>query len=168
MRSLLGLGLVIGVLGTSSVYAGPITGLPPEAAASSAAPAPADAPSSASATDTSFAAGALFDPVGAPLLRTSGPLYLQLGVRNKLRHAGDPGFSGDSGGGGYAGGAGGAAGPGGGPAIGNVNPQLPVGSNGEPIGSGVGPVASIPEPATLLLLGPAVAIALRRRARARR
>ena len=159
----LGLAVLIGGLGSLPALAGPITGQPSDV------PSNPDAASSApsgGAMDTAFSAGSLFDPVGTPLLRTYGPYYVQPGARNKLRYT-DPGFAGDYGSG-YAGTGGpgaGGLGPGGGP-IGNLNPELPIGTGGGDPLAGVGPVA-IPEPATLLLLAPAAAIALRRRARAR-
>jgi hypothetical protein len=144
--------------GSSVVVAGPITGQeqPPTAA-------PADqasAPSQGSALDTSFTAASLFDPVGTPLLRTAGLHYLQLGVRNKLRHIGGGVDQGSSGYSYFAGG--GAPGGGGDGVIGNLMPEIQLG-NGDPL-SALNP-AYIPEPAALLLIAPGIALALRRRAR---
>jgi hypothetical protein len=167
IAKLAGLATLVVALG-SPAFAGPITGAdtPPAAPPAQGA---SQAAQGGAATDTSFSAGALFDPVGNPLLRTSGPIYLELGARGKLRGGGIAGDYG-GGGGGYSSsggpGAPGAPGGGGPPAIGNVNPELPLGGGGDPLG-GIGPVA-IPEPAALLLLAPGIALALRRRARARR
>jgi hypothetical protein len=114
----------------------------------------------------------LFDPVGTPILRASGPIYLELGARGKLRGGGFAGDGGSGGGGGYSdggGGGGGVGGPGGGPGgpgLGNVNPVVPGGGGGDPLG-GIGPV-QVPEPASMLLLASGVALALRRRVRARK
>jgi hypothetical protein len=164
----LGLAILTVALGSPSAYAGPITGSEAPPAVADAAPAASGGSSSdtsysagggAAATATSFSAGALFDPVGTPLLRTSGPIYLELGARGKLRGGGGDGGAGAGGDAGYAGAA--VA-----PGIGNVNPLVPLGSGGDPLG-GVGAV-QVPEPASLLLLAPAAAIALRRRSRARK
>jgi hypothetical protein len=97
-----------------------------------------------------FDAATLFDPIGVPLLRISGPEYLQLGPRPKLRFRND-GTPGDLGGGaGAIGGIGPVSGGGG------IAPPLPWVPGDE-----------IPEPAVLALLVPAMALALRRHARRR-
>jgi hypothetical protein len=98
-------------------------------------------------THHGFDASTLFDPVGVPLLRISGPQYLHLGPRNKLR------FRNDSGSdlGGAAGGIGQVGG--GGDSTFGITPPLPW-----------VPGEEIPEPALLTLFVPALWLVMRRRA----
>jgi hypothetical protein len=152
-RRLLAAFIVTAALGSSSASAGPITSYVPSSEAQNDAPQQAQSQQNPNDPGSSFTA--LFDPIGVPMLRVLGPLYLQLGERNKLRFGGGSGV-GDAGT--YSVG---------GPPIGNLNPQLPIVGGADPHPA-VGPVAAIPEPATVLLLAPAVALALRRRARARK
>lgn len=155
----------VSVLGSSVALAGPITGMPADLSAPGAPTANDPAPAaSASAHDAGFTAGSLFDHAGTPLLRTYGPYYVQPGARNKLRFV-DGGTAGDSGSGGSGSGSTGTPGTGG-PGVGNLNPELPIEGGADPL-PGFGGGNAIPEPATLLLLVPAAALALRRRAQAR-
>jgi hypothetical protein len=96
-----------------------------------------------------FDAATLFDPIGVPLLRISGPEYLHLGPRPKLRFRND-GTTSDLGGA-----AGGIGTVGGGGGFG-IAPPLPWVPGDE-----------IPEPALLSLFVPAMWLALRRRAQRR-
>lgn len=96
----------------------------------------------------------LFDSSGLPMLQVSAPTYLHLGERRKLRSQ-TPGFGDDPGGnaGGGGGGNGARVGDGGG------------GDGGGGDGGGGGgnkPPRSVPEPATLLMLMPAAALAIRK------
>lgn len=117
----------------------------------------------------------LFDWDGAPLMRISGPVYLQLGVRDKLRGLGNgPGSgadasSGDGSGADTGGGSGGDSSYSGGSGSGNDS-----GSDDDPV-SGAEPgsgddsdtgdgIQEVPEPALLSLIVPGVYLALRRRA----
>lgn len=159
---LMGLILFVTVLGSSAALAGPITGMPADLS-SPAAPASDPSPAAAAANASGFTAGSLFDHVGTPLLRTYGPYYVHPGARNKLRFV-EGGVAGDSGSGGSSGSPG-APGTGG-PGVGNLNPELPIEGGADPL-PGFGGGNAIPEPATLLLLVPAAALALRRRAQAR-
>ena len=154
---LLGTVILTSLLGASSAFAGPITGNPPPATdvtsyVSDEQAADSREQNGQAAQNTAQGYGDLFDPIGMPLLRTSGPLYLQLGERNKLRYV-DSGSAGDVGTYSY---------------VGNLNPELPISAGGGDVIPGITPIAQIPEPATLLLLAPAAALAIRRRQRARK
>ena len=155
---LLGTVILSSLLGASSAFAGPITGNPPPATDVTSYVSDEQAADSreqngqAAQNSPQGGYGDLFDPIGMPLLRTSGPLYLQLGERNKLRYV-DSGAAGDVGTYSY---------------VGNLNPELPISAGGGDVIPGITPIAQIPEPATLLLLAPAAALAIRRRQRARK
>jgi hypothetical protein len=131
-------------------------------------------------------AESLFDAVGAPLMRISGPVYLQLGVRDKLRDLGRGSGGGASAGGGAAGSlsggttpgtGGGSTGDGGAGGAGDASDDTDAdagsigiipgdGQNGDDTGTPGDDIRDVPEPALLMLLGPGVWLALRRRARA--
>lgn len=132
--------------------------LVPAVAVAQDTPAPTESESSdeeseSESTNRGFSAGSLFNPVGLPLLRVSGPQYLHLGLRPKLRFQGVNGDSGASEGG---------ASSGGGAGLGSV------------IDTGVGfgdaddlpwdVPGQVPEPALLSLMVPAFWLAIRRRA----
>ena len=154
--------MLLSAVSWSSAVAGPVTGQTSVQSADPGTPAPAA--EGGSATDTSFTTAGLFDAVGLPLLRTSAPLYLHLQERPKLRNLGQGGY----GGGGGDGGAGGGGGVGGiafdpgAPSIGNVGFEYGQGT-ASPLPFGAPNV--VPEPALLLLMTPALVLALRRRAR---
>jgi hypothetical protein len=153
-----------GAINVQMVMAGPITGQ----GATAQPTEQTNAPQGGSATETSFSAGSLFDHSGSPLLLTSGLHYLELGTRNKLRHVDGGGFSDYSGGYSSAAGGAGSAGMTGGPGglpVGNLAPELPLGSTA-PLDL-IMPV-SIPEPTALMLLAPALFLFARQRSRARR
>jgi hypothetical protein len=132
--------------------AGPVTGsaLLPAVDNSASAPARESQESSQAGSGS-----ALFDAVGLPLLRMSAPIYLQLGARGKLRGSGltdsnaaavSEIFS-DSGGGGST------------SSTSDIAVSVPssiVFNNGP---------RAVPEPATLLLVVPALAFGVRRIAR---
>jgi hypothetical protein len=105
--------------------------------------------------DDRFQAAMLFNAAGLPMLRLSSPTYLNLGIRDKLR-AQPSQDSGSL----LSGGASTSV------AIGNVGVSAPVNLSPTPIIPGLGPSTSVPEPVALLLLGPAVLLAARRRQRA--
>jgi hypothetical protein len=159
-------GAILILVSTSIVSAGPITGQPSTPQASTDPSTGASSPAGG-ATETSFTAGSLFDPTAGPLLRTAGVHYLELGTRTKLRHVG--GVAGDSGGGGGGGyssaGSGGGSSGGGAISIGNLTPELPLGSSVPALSF---TPKQIPEPGALMLVLPGVALALRWRAQARR
>jgi hypothetical protein len=156
MRSLRsGLAVLVILLSALPAFAGPITGAPTSADPAASASEPA----AGGAMDTSFSSGSLFDPVGAPLLRTSAPIYLMPGHRDKLRGGGS-GFGGDYGGG-YSSGGPAMGVTGGATTVANLTFEVPLGS--DPSALPFSPLAPIPEPATLALLATAAAFAVRRR-----
>jgi hypothetical protein len=127
-------------------------------------------------------AASLFDAVGAPLMRISGPIYLQLGVRDKLRGLGTGAGATGAGGGSAAGSSpsGTTAGPGTGADGGDTDADAGDGSdsdggaigiipggdqNGDDTGTPGDDIRDVPEPALLALIAPGVWLALRRRAR---
>ena len=97
------------------------------------------------AAAVAFDAAGLFDGVGLPLLRVSAPIYLQLDLSSQ---------SGDA-----YGGADLASAGGGGGGLGNMS--NPFGSSGG-LSAASAQVASVPEPATLFMLAPGVALVARR------
>jgi hypothetical protein len=168
-RGLFAITLLISLLVVTPAFAGPITGHTADQAVSaasdgaapitghtadqpvSAASEPASGGDESSPVATSFTAGSLFDPIGIPLLRSSGPYYLELGQHGKLRGGGGEG--------------GGAYSTGGALPVGNLAPELSFGA-ADPLP--FTPTVAMPEPATLLLLAPAALLAWRRRAGLRR
>lgn len=145
---LLSLMVVLSLMAWSPVAAGPVTGQPASES---------DEANGSSAEEdeqrAAFAASMLFDAAGLPMLRLSAPTYLRLDPHGKLRgQAADQNNNIFPGGGG----------------VGNVGVEVPANFGNVPLPPNVNPGAvRIPEPATLLLMGPAVLIALRRRARSR-
>jgi hypothetical protein len=130
-----------------------------------------------------LAASSLFDAVGAPLMRISGPIYLQLGVRDKVRGlnngSGDnPGASGSGAGSSGDAPAGSGTGTGGGTdADGDSGDgsdsggTIPIGGGDQTGDDGPpsdGDIRDVPEPALLSLIIPGALLALRRRAQRRR
>lgn len=159
--------VVLAFLSVSPSWAGPVTGQPvttPANPPADEAPPQVDQPRVLAAFDAST----LFDSSGLPLLRLSAPTYLQLDGRPKLKDLNPPKIepivvkdepsnnndnnSSDN--------SSQLLPP---PAsvvadLGNVNATVPTNFSNVP-----GSVTQIPEPAALLLLAPAMLIALRRR-----
>jgi hypothetical protein len=158
--------LLLSFLGTSPADAGPIIGQPGEEQSPKPPASPLesrDEPRHPWETDGPLFSS-VFDADGMPMLQVSAPTYLHLGARRKLRFQ-DFGFN-NPGGDNF---------PGNGPGDPGENPgnddDKGDGGDGQPPpdppGNDNPPSRSVPEPAMLLMLVPAAALAIRRSRRAR-
>lgn len=143
---LLSLGLAV------SAAAGPVTGTAPVPATTDASATTSSDESASSEEPSAIAASTLFDGVGLPLLRLSAPIYLSLGEHPKLRARGSEGIEEDFG-------------------MGNVSvsPGISLTTGlviPGPFGDALGHPLAVPEPSSLWLLLPAIAV-VHRRIRAR-
>jgi hypothetical protein len=149
------LGLFLTLSSAVAASAGPVTGTSAAPASDqsvqSGSPTSSDGSSSDESSTSPSAGDTLFDGIGLPLLRLSAPIYMQLGMRPKLRSQGagiteefDMGNVSTS------------------PAL-NLTSGLVIPG---PFGAALANPAAVPEPTALWLLVPAVAV-LQRRIRAR-
>ena len=156
--------VLLSLVAVPAAWAGPITGQPPASMASTEAPGNDNAsPGNGNADDeerrrvsASFDAGSLFDVIGTPLLRVSAPVYMRLAVSSpsvdsvaEVSAGGDlPSFSSAP-----------SVGEAVGDAVAAVGNVLPDVTNLIDIAAAP---AAVPEPASLLLLVPAVFLIRRR------